>query len=133
MPETTTIRDVNVLKAIAAKAEKKAAKAGAKLALHWTRTQAIKAKCLECSNQQPVEVRRCIIRDCPLIPFRYGASVPLSELKDWEERFMKSRFGQWFFSRHTTTMTSEESVTVEEEVAPELPKASPKLPKAKDW
>lgn len=37
-----------------------------------TPIKAIRAKCLECSNYQPKEVRECIIPDCPLYPFRMG-------------------------------------------------------------
>ena len=37
-----------------------------------TPVKAIRAKCLECSNYQPKEVRNCLITDCPLYPFRMG-------------------------------------------------------------
>ena len=34
--------------------------------------KAIRAKCLRCTCNQPVEVDKCPITDCPLYPFRYG-------------------------------------------------------------
>ena len=34
--------------------------------------KAIRAKCLRCTCDQPVEVDKCPITDCPLYPFRYG-------------------------------------------------------------
>ncbi len=37
-----------------------------------TPIKAIRAKCLECSNHQPKEVRYCSITDCPLYPYRFG-------------------------------------------------------------
>ena len=37
-----------------------------------TPMKAIRAKCLECSNGQPKEVRGCIITECPLYAFRLG-------------------------------------------------------------
>jgi hypothetical protein len=37
-----------------------------------TPVQAIRAKCVECSGGQKVEVRLCPISDCPLYAFRMG-------------------------------------------------------------
>lgn len=37
-----------------------------------TPIKAIRAKCLECSNYQPKEVRECLITDCPLYRYRMG-------------------------------------------------------------
>lgn len=34
--------------------------------------KAIRAKCLECSNGNPNEVRYCPCTDCPLYVFRFG-------------------------------------------------------------
>lgn len=34
--------------------------------------KSIRAKCLECSNQQKGEVLNCHITDCSLYPFRLG-------------------------------------------------------------
>jgi len=34
--------------------------------------KAIRAKCLDCSNQQNDEVRECVIKDCPLYHYRMG-------------------------------------------------------------
>lgn len=44
--------------------------------------KAIRAKCLECSAGNPVEVDKCPIADCALYPFRYGKNPyrkPMSE------------------------------------------------------
>ena len=37
-----------------------------------TPIKAIRAKCQECSNYQPSEIRHCVITDCPIYPFRMG-------------------------------------------------------------
>jgi hypothetical protein len=37
-----------------------------------TPIKAIRAKCLECSNYHPKEVRNCEITDCPIYPYRFG-------------------------------------------------------------
>jgi hypothetical protein len=34
--------------------------------------QAIRGKCLDCSNFQPVEVLKCTVTKCPLFIFRMG-------------------------------------------------------------
>lgn len=39
---------------------------------HLTPVQAIRAKCLDCSCQQPKEVRLCPVTRCPLWPYRMG-------------------------------------------------------------
>ena len=37
-----------------------------------TPLKALRAKCLDCSNKQPSEVRKCPIADCPLFIYRFG-------------------------------------------------------------
>lgn len=37
-----------------------------------TPIQAIRKKCLECSNGQYNEIRNCLIKTCPLYSFRVG-------------------------------------------------------------
>lgn len=34
--------------------------------------KAIRAKCMRCTCDQPGEIDKCPIVDCPLYPFRYG-------------------------------------------------------------
>jgi hypothetical protein len=34
--------------------------------------KAIRAKCMECSNENYAEIKECPITDCPLYPFRFG-------------------------------------------------------------
>ena len=37
-----------------------------------TPLKAIREKCLDCTNNQPVEIRLCTIKKCALWPFRMG-------------------------------------------------------------
>jgi len=37
-----------------------------------TPLKAIRAKCMDCSNNQPSEVRHCNILECALFPYRFG-------------------------------------------------------------
>lgn len=37
-----------------------------------TPLKAIRAKCLDCTNGQNVEIRECPITDCPLFEYRMG-------------------------------------------------------------
>lgn len=39
-----------------------------------TPIKAIRAKCLDCSNYQPSEIRNCEITDCALWPYRMGTN-----------------------------------------------------------
>jgi len=55
-----------------------------------TPEQAIKAKCLECSGGQKIEVEFCPVLDCPLWPYRKGfenKEIPISQPSKalWEE------------------------------------------------
>jgi len=34
--------------------------------------KAIRKKCLDCSSDQPSEVKYCAFKECPLYPFRMG-------------------------------------------------------------
>jgi hypothetical protein len=34
--------------------------------------KAIRAKCLDCTGEQPAEVRKCVAVDCSLWPYRMG-------------------------------------------------------------
>jgi hypothetical protein len=98
-------------KAKATKAAKRAAKEEAGLTLNWGRTDAIRAKCLDCSSFSASEVRHCLITDCPLYPFRLGSEVPPEEKKAWELRYMASRDGKIFLSRREGVETEEAKET----------------------
>lgn len=37
-----------------------------------TPLKAIRAKCMDCTNNQFIEVRECCIKDCALYPYRMG-------------------------------------------------------------
>ena len=39
----------------------------------FTRSRAIRMKCLDCSAGQQTEVRKCAITDCCLYPYRMGS------------------------------------------------------------
>ena len=39
---------------------------------HLTPIKAIRKHCLSCSGESPKEVRLCVIKDCPLYPYRLG-------------------------------------------------------------
>lgn len=43
-----------------------------------TPLKAIRAKCLDCCNDQPKEVRLCACADCPLYQYRIGHNPALS-------------------------------------------------------
>ena len=36
--------------------------------------RAIREKCLDCSCQQPIEVKECTVKTCALYPFRMGTN-----------------------------------------------------------
>lgn len=36
--------------------------------------KAIRAKCMDCSGEQPPEVRECPLMQCPLWPYRFGCN-----------------------------------------------------------
>lgn len=39
---------------------------------HLTPIKAIRAKCIDCSNNQTKEVKACPVKKCPLYPYRMG-------------------------------------------------------------
>lgn len=50
-----------------------------------TPIQAIRKKCLECSNGQYNEIRGCLIKTCPLYSFRTGEKYIKKELSTSEQ------------------------------------------------
>jgi len=46
-----------------------------------TPLEAIRKKCLQCSNYQYSEVANCPIKDCPLYPFRFGKTKQVEKRK----------------------------------------------------
>ena len=86
-------------KAQASKAAKRAAKVAVGLTLDWGRADAIRAKCLDCSRFAVSEITACVVKDCPLWPFRRGAACPPEEFKAWEARYMASEDGARFLGR----------------------------------
>ena len=107
-------KQVNIQKSIEAMNAKRAAKAAAGLTLAWTRAIAVRAKCLDCSNKQVSEVRRCPITRCALYPFRLGATISPAEMKAWEAVFRSSEFGKWFVSGHAGADVGSDTETEKE-------------------
>jgi hypothetical protein len=54
-----------------------------------TRTKAIRLKCLDCTCNQPAEVRKCPAMNCPLWRYRMGKEEN-DELKPVREKRQKS-------------------------------------------
>jgi len=50
--------------------------------------KSIRAKCLDCSNNQKGEVLNCPIKECPIYPFRLGKNPNRS--KRVKERVVRS-------------------------------------------
>jgi hypothetical protein len=50
-----------------------------------TPMQAIRKKCLECSNGQYNEIRSCLIKTCPLYQFRAG-NKPIKRAEKSDEQ-----------------------------------------------
>ena len=60
--------------------------------------KAIRAKCLECSNDSTIEVKECNIKNCALYPFRFGKNpyrtkrvLTEDQKKTMAERLKKAR------------------------------------------
>lgn len=56
-----------------------------------TPIQAIRKKCLECSNGQYNEIRGCLIKTCPLYSFRVGEN-PVKKNESTEEQISLDLF-----------------------------------------
>ena len=58
--------------------------------LYDTPLKSIRKKCLDCSYWQPKEVRKCVIVDCPIYPYRFGRR-PNESIIDTLEQFHKEK------------------------------------------
>lgn len=58
--------------------------------------KAIRAKCLECSAQNPVEVRLCPVTECALYPFRLGKNPYRKPVSEEQRRLMSERAKKTF-------------------------------------
>lgn len=58
--------------------------------LYDTPLKAIRKKCLDCSYWQPKEVRKCVIVDCPIYPYRFGRR-PNKSIIDTLKQFYKEK------------------------------------------
>ena len=54
--------------------------------IYDTPLKTIRKNCLECSSQQPKEVRLCTCIDCPMYPYRFGKR-PTKEILDTIKQF----------------------------------------------
>src|SRR5215470_19359829 len=55
--------------------------------------QVIRAECLDCSGDQPSEVRLCTATRCPLWPYRMGTN-PFTKPRGPGRRFVRREFRQ---------------------------------------
>ena len=51
---------------------------------NYTRGKAIRAKCMDCTCWQRVEIRQCTIKKCPLYPYRMGSVSIAQQLEKLE-------------------------------------------------
>ena len=64
-----------------------------------TPMKAIRAKCLQCSNESPKEVKLCPVTDCPLYDFRSGKNPNIKreytpeQLEEMKKRLASARNG----------------------------------------
>lgn len=56
-----------------------------------TPIKSIRAYCLECSNQQPSEVKNCHLTDCPLWPYRMGKNPARAGIGPKQPPFLKNQ------------------------------------------
>ena len=56
--------------------------------------KAIRRKCLDCSAAQSIEVRRCVIPDCPLYPFRFGKRPDIEGVNRKKREMTPERLSQ---------------------------------------
>jgi len=59
-----------------------------------TPIKAIRAKCLDCSAGQPSEVRKCVIPECPIYPYRMGKNPNRSGIGCKKGSFIKETVPQ---------------------------------------
>jgi hypothetical protein len=55
-----------------------------------TPLKAIRAWCLDCSGRQWSEVKKCVIPDCPLYPYRFGKNPNRSGIGPKNGRFKQN-------------------------------------------
>jgi hypothetical protein len=53
--------------------------------------KAIRTKCLDCSGSMPSEVRDCLVRNCPLYPFRMGTNLWRAPVTEEQRASMATR------------------------------------------
>ncbi|MFA7430616.1 MAG: hypothetical protein WCZ23_10710 [Rhodospirillaceae bacterium] len=72
---------------------------------HTTPIRAIRAKCLDCSAGQPLEVRLCPRTACELYPFRMGKNPNIKprNLTDEQRQALADRLARSRTSTATTT------------------------------
>ena len=53
--------------------------------------QAIRQKCLECSNWSSTEVSKCNVKDCAIYPYRSGKSGKVRTLTETQRKVLSKR------------------------------------------
>lgn len=48
---------------------------------NFTRSRAIRAKCMDCTCYQSKEIRQCTAKDCSLYPFRMGSVATAQKIE----------------------------------------------------
>jgi hypothetical protein len=58
--------------------------------LYATPIKAIRKKCLDCTCNQPKEIRECTVINCPIFPYRFGRR-PNKAVVDTLKRFYSEK------------------------------------------
>ena len=58
--------------------------------LYATPVKAIRKKCLDCTCNQPKEIRECTVINCPIFPYRFGRR-PNKAVVDTLKRFYSEK------------------------------------------
>lgn len=55
-----------------------------------TPVKAIRAKCMDCTCNQYIEIKLCPVKDCPLYPYRMGHRPKVEDLSTNEDKIENS-------------------------------------------
>ena len=59
--------------------------------LYYTPIKAIRKKCLDCTCNQPKEVRECTVIKYPIYPYRFGRRPDKATLDTLKEFYLENR------------------------------------------
>ena len=77
--------------------------------LYDTPIRAIRKKCMDCTCNQPKEIRLCTIIDCPLYPYRFGHRPDKATIDTLKEFYEKNTEPARGFSSKKATLSNEKS------------------------